>query len=269
MEGNMKPGHRDDRYATKRPTYVNLDIGEFPEGEFIADVKCDGKWVRVDIEGTTATVWNRHGILVETFEIPNEIHGHCILHGEMLTGTTRAKADPRYGKIVVFDCERVKGGDVLDEKLHRRRLWAFRTLQQMGSDRFEFVRWMHSPLLLWEYVVANGLEGIVIKDPSAPFGDPWYRMKQIVEVDFICTGVSHNRRTGHVSLEASTLRNGALVHVGNVPVYGLEQGTIAAHAGEYVGRVFKARGFEVTPKGGLRSPKFLEWHADKVPGECR
>ena len=260
---------RDDRFATRRPHFIDCEPGLFPAGNFVADVKEDGQWVRVDVEGRTATVWNRHGIQLEVIALDVDMGGHSVLYGEMLKGTTRSKADPRQGKIVVFDCEEMDGVDISGGRLDTRRSAATTTMWKMDrDDRFECVRMWTNPSHAWETAKAEDLEGIVIKDPSAPFGDPWYRMKRVHDLDYVCTGYVRNGAGEATALRGGVYRGAHIVDACKVPIHGTARRKVTVDPESFVGRVFKARGNDVTAKGALRAPRFVEWHADKEAGDC-
>ena len=260
---------RDDRFATRRPHFIDCEPGLFPAGNFVADVKEDGQWVRVDVEGRTATVWNRHGIQLEVIALDVDMGGHSVLYGEFLRGTTRSKADPRQGNFVVFDCVGWGWTDISGSRLDTRRVVAMGIVHKMDCARFEFVRWSDNPADLWEYVKAHDLEGIVIKDPSAPFGDPWYRMKRVHDLDYICTGYVRNGAGEATALRGGVYQGAHIVDVCRVPIHGQARRKVSADPEAFVGRVFKARGNDITAKGALRAPRFVEWHADKEAKECR
>ena len=242
----MQIGDRDDRHAATRPRYIDLAPLEWPARRLTAEVKEDGQWVEVVISGRTAQVWSRHGILIEVIPIAEPVLGTSVLCGELLKGTARSKG-ARAGQVVLFDCVEYFGDDVRGLPQHSRRS---RTADIVGllSPRFELVQSFASWSMAWDYVLDNDLEGLVLKDPMVPWGVPWWRMKQVFEIDAEVLAVDGN----------------ALVTTaGRIPVYGDVRSAMMLYPEAHIGRVCKVRGNAITAKGKLRHPRFGEWHAEK------
>lgn len=258
----MEKGHRDDRYATRRPEYIDLEPGQWPSRTCYAEIKEDGKLVSVVVENGKAQVWNRHGIFVEEIEV--ERCGRCVLLGEMLTGTQRSKRDPRYGKIVIFDCVEHFLFNCETGRQEDRIDVAMRQVGAMYNDRFEMVRRFTDFDEAWQTVIDEDLEGLVFKDINGRFGDPWHRMKQVHDVDYCALGYVKNGRGVITGIKAGAYVSGSLKSVCRVPVYGAIRDQINGNSDGYMLKVFKARGNDIMDSGALRGAKFLEWHADKV-----
>ena len=259
----MQIGDRDDRHAASRPSYIDLEPLAWPARRLTAEVKEDGQWVEIVVSGREAQVWNRHGILLEIVPLAKPALGASVLYAELLRGTTRSKGT-RKGQIVVFDCVEYFGDDVRGIGQHARRSRAGDLVEMIQHPRFEMVRSFVSWSAAWDYVIEHDLEGIVLKDPMAPYGDPWCRMKRVVDVDYACMGYRRDKRGTITAIEAGARVDGIIQKVGKVPVHGEARRIIMADPAGRIGHVFKARGNDLTAKGALRNPRFLEWHADKT-----
>jgi len=240
---------RDDRKATKRPEYIDRAPEQWPTRCVVAEVKEDGMFVRVDIAGNVATIWNRHGVMLERRSVESDTY--CTLYGELLKGTQRSKSDERYGRIVVFDCVSFQGVNLRTHEQRERRQIAKRAV--LGIDFLDLVRQFSDWKEAWVYVVENDLEGLVFKDPGAEWGDPLMRMKQVFEVD-----------AEVLDVEPKAL----ITSAGKIPIYGAVRVAVAADPAAFIGRVVKARGNEITDNGKLRHPRFGEWHAEKGVNGC-
>lgn len=260
----MQVNDRDDRHAASRPHYVNLVPLAWPARRLTAEVKEDGYWVEVVISGRTAHVWNRHGILTEIIPLADPVVGTSVLYGEQLKGTQRSKRDPRHGNIILFDCVEYFGDDVRELPQHSRRAKAQDLVELLKHPRFDLVRSFASWSDAWDCVLAEDLEGLVLKDPMGAWGDPWFRMKQVFDVDFVCMGYVRDRHGVITSIRARAMVGDVLEVACEVPVYGRVRKAVNEAPDMHVGLVFKARGNDVTDSGALRSPRFLEWHADKT-----
>jgi len=244
----MQIGDRDDRHAVSRPHYIDLRPQAWPAQRLAAEVKEDGQWAKVTLSGRTALVWNRHGILVDILALDEPVLGTSVLYGEFLKGTQRSKRDPRRLQIIIHDCVEYFGDDVSDLPQHGRRARAQDVLALVKHPRLEMVRSFADWAEAWDYVLAHDLEGLVLKDPLAPWGVPWMRMKRVVEVD----------------AEVLAVEPKALVTTaGRIPIYGDVRAEVTADPERFIGRVAKVRGNSITAKGKLRHPRFGEWHAEK------
>ena len=253
---------RDDNYATRRPHYTNLDVYQWPSRTMVAEIKEDGKWCLVHIDGKQAHVWNRHGILIETFDIAY-MGAPSTLYGEYMSGTTRSNRPGEHGKIKVFDCVQHHGVDVSNAPQIARRKYAETIVSLLGMQRVEMVRTFRDFEQAWSIVIDEDLEGLVFKDTHAAFGEDWQRMKQVHDVDYCVLGYKKNAYGTIVSIKAGARVGDCVRHVCTVPVYGDVRDDINGNPDRYIAKVFVARGNDITANGGLRGPRFGEWHADK------
>lgn len=68
----------------------------------LVQVKHDGEWCRVTVRGGVATLTGRNGGTLATLLVPGV--PDCVLVGEYMAGTDRARRDPMAGGVYVFDC---------------------------------------------------------------------------------------------------------------------------------------------------------------------
>lgn len=103
-------------------------------------------------------------------------------------------------RLVVFDALRINGGDVTDKPLTERQALIEPSLPS-GSGLIHVVTY-DDPLDLWDRAVDNEWEGIMVKDPDAPYeggrGRDWLKVKRWSEDAFPVVGHEHTDNDGFV-----------------------------------------------------------------------
>lgn len=257
-----------------RPSFIDLDSDTVAQHGFdIVEPKHDGMWVTCTVKGGVLTLLSRSGNvkLRVDVDLPN-----LVAAGEYIRGTTWSKREGRNGTLVLFDALQLPSwwfglmADVSAQPLHKRR----RQLSAVLSNRlpnwisivpqYGLVEWES----LWNRLVTNGdWEGLVFKHSSAPYGEPWGRLKRVVTHDFVCLGVREGKGrlkgvTG--SLSVGTCRDGAMVEVmsiGSGLSDAIRRETWQTPA-KYIGRTLEAAGNGMLPSGALRHPRFIRFRSD-------
>lgn len=107
--------------------------------------------------------------------------------------------------LVLFDLLHIDGRDLLDEPLHVRAAELAERLPDEQVERIETAD-PAAGQVFFDQVVAAGYEGVVVKDPAAPYeagrrGGAWVKVKPVRTVDLVVLGVEwgSGRRTGKLS----------------------------------------------------------------------
>lgn len=274
QEGLRRPAPRPagPRPASPRPPFEDLrpeQLAGDADGYDLVEPKHDGWWATVHVAAGEARVVSRKGRDVARLPVPDGVS--AVLCAEYLVGTQRAARSPLHGQLVVFDCLEAGGRDLRGLALEQRRAAAAAVVAALGAP-FHLVeqRPASDAAEMWRQVEAGTLEGVVLKDSRAPWGDAWARVKPHVDADYVCLGVTRGA-DGHVrSLVAGARVRGRLRPVCRVA--GLarhERRALEAAPEAFVGRVFTAVGRERLRSGALRHGTFERWRDDKPAGECR
>ena len=244
-----------------RPDYIDIPAGRFdlvpPEFD-VCEVKYDGMWVTVEIEGKRADFYSRNGNLVDVWKLEVEMR-RAVLLGEYMIGTPAARASGLHGCVMLHDClyyDFAHHGGPQDAKPLLERRQALRTAWMwLRHER------IHLPKLWYTRVAAEvwesrpDTEGLVFKDSRAPYGADWGRMKRVFEMDYVNMGIENGSIKGGLNVA------GVLVPVCSVPL-------TAKQAADPM-PVFKATGTAQFKSGAMRGATFRGWHADKQPEKCK
>ena len=292
MKGFERPGFKDLTLAYNKGV---------PKASFILDLsrlktlhaepKYDGRWgILMHEEGSPKiTLYSRRNQVQTTYEDPVlETYPAFDMHGEFIFGTNFAKNSNKENKVILFDMTRC-GGCLKDEPLSRRRATMLTMLDRFKIDKLPFPFQAVRPITdfidiydrdsicsLEHYVTNPDLyEGIVIKDLSGKWGDTWYRIKPVFEMDYVIMGFNQSdapKYKGRMvsSVKAGLYISGKLSHVCNVSGLNDKQRThMYQFPNAYLGNVFTATGKSLFDSGALRHPNFLRLHPTKVAKECR
>lgn len=269
-----------------RPPFSNYFHSKgFPsEDEFDKlELKYDGWWGQVLVEGNRWEIYSRTGMLKKSGEIAVSLP-RTLLHGEFVFGTEWAKSrKDLYGKVVLYDCEHYLGKDVRKLPLSKRRLLIEQFLEFLRGEGEELA----DKLLLieqydvadagdvWDAHVASGdYEGMTFKSSSGNWGDRMGRMKRTLTIDYVCVGFEESTSDryegrGVRSVLGGLYVNGRLKKVCSVGGLNDEQREAAFDdPTQFVGRVFEAEGYKLSKKGALRHPNFKRWRDDKPVEDC-
>ncbi len=146
------------------------------------------------------------------------------------------------------------------------------------SDRYEIGASMISQdhMKTYEWLINEGFEGGMLKDTQAPYGQGWYKVKQVTEVDVICTGFTGGKGKYEGLIGAIKFgvlnKHGAIIEMGQAG--GMDDETrcyMTKHGPHMIGDPLEVLCQEVTRKGewySLRHPRFSRWRTDISPAEC-
>lgn len=199
----------------------------------------------------------------------------------------------RYGrlKMVVFDTLRYRGKDLRDQPLSVRTQFTeavLRTLRTSEDSPFLPERRVtgtrEAKKALYDRVIADGGEGIMLKDLSAPYSknatsrpNSWLKVKKRTTVDAFVTGAIPGRAgfEGLVgALIFSVLEKGEIREIARIANLELElRRQISAEGGkvkrEVVGRVAEISFQELSSRAGRGRHATLErWRPDKEWRDC-
>lgn len=118
---------------------------------------------------------------------------------------------------------------------------------------------------LYERVRARGLEGLIIKDPDAPYhrkrSHAWLKIKAEETVDVKIVGIEPGTGKYEGMIGALVVNfNGVKVNVGS----GLSDDMRGEDHSLFLDRLIEVEYHEVTPDGSLRHPRFKRFRDDKA-----
>lgn len=189
-------------------------------------------------------------------------------------------------KFLAFDIIILNDTDLRSLNYKRRRIHLNNLLTPQYLEEFDsllgIVPTVHQELFksdLFNDMVHNGWEGLVIKHGDAPFGQKMYKYKPVVTEDVIWYGEykeGTGKNLGKVgSMICYQYLNGELTEVAKVG--GLTDAkrnemTELSHSGK-VSRtnpmVLEVKAMEYLVSGKLRSPRFVRERNDKGPEQCK
>lgn len=266
-----------------RPRFVNFKPCDFPSSsDFdVVELKYDGIWGQVLIEGDQWEIWSRNGLLKKYGTAPFDL-SRTLLHSEYLFGSEWAKDRPSmYEKCIVFGAEYINGELVTGVSNLSMRA---KLLELLSAYDFSCIRGglelteqypIKDALRLWEEKVkGEQYEGLVFKNSSSRWGDPFGRMKAETTADYVCIGFKESDSDTYMGWGVACVIGGLydgdeLVKI--CKVSGLTNDLrkeFFDHPDKYVGRVFEAEGKKISKKGALRHPNFLRWRDDKPATDC-
>ena len=244
-----------------------------------AEPKADGVWCRVEIaEDGTVIGYGRNGR--KLFDYTCEGFGAiapATIVGEYIDGSGWSRAHDRdQGRVIAFDCTTFGGRDVsAHPRWHRRELMI--AACKCDPDGLKPIAGQYidpnnpdALADLWRlWVDLAGWEGLVLKS-FGPYRVSLLRLKQRVEVDYVCTGFEVGEGRTVKSVRGG-LYNSDGVLVECVRAHGLcatEKREIYKNRRNLTGQTFKVLASATSDKGTARHPIFAGWHADKPPAEC-
>ena len=269
-----------------RPKFENFKPGNYPLGEQfdVFELKFDGIWGQLLLEGDTWQVWSRNGLLKRHGKLQGKWL-RTLLHSEFLYASEWSKDRPDiYNKLAVFDAEMING--ITLEKFSNgeaREVLAatVNELQAQGEnivsglflvDQYPIIQ---APKVWEEMVVKHKFEGLVFKNSQAPWGSPFGRMKASYTMDYVCMGFLDSDSDtyagwGVASILGGLYKDGKLER--SCKVSGLTdywRAEFYKNRGKYIGLVFEAEGKKISKKGALRHPNFLKVRDDKPSEDCK
>lgn len=266
-----------------RPKYKNYEPEEFPtekDGFDVVELKYDGWWAQVVLEGREWSVYSRTGEL-KRWGTLRRAYKRTVIHGEWVFGTEWAQQHLEYqDQIAAFGMTELEGEDITDWPGSRMRFVLSKLLFQLSEEDilgglFLVQQYgLSQAVRLWE--LNEEFEGLVFKNSGAPWGARFGRMKRAVEMDYVCIGFEEALQ-GKFEGNGVASIHGGLVFAGDVApilacrVSGLtdeQRREFYTNPNKYMGLVFTAKGKRITAKGALRHPNFVRWREDKVLEDC-
>lgn len=196
----------------------------------------------------------------------------------------------------VFDVLRLDGKD-LRSSPQSARWWALSQVARDFPDRIYAVPHSKSPRRLLHAVRETGGEGIILKVPTAEYGEGWFKVVSVEFHDVVVIGyeMSDSDKYGPkhwikgvrfgqwvpinvgekhfpTTLKSFRSKDGqcwGLIEMGQTSGFTEKlRAEISANKEKFLGRVMiiKAKGREVS--GAFRHPRFHDWHPDKNEKEC-
>lgn len=285
---------------------VNMALLAGNENGLLAEPKLDGFWLQLwvgDAFGVKA--WTRQGAEV-TERIPHIISWASknlpvgarlvgeLVHGEQQGSNLvhqlmrRTSKDPTGEgtaplNMVVFDCLAHSGADISGERFASRRVFLRSLLDPWIDTPSPIQPIFQEPLAegVYERYVSQGFEGIMVKDPAAPYqpgkrGAGMWKCKAEATVDVVVMGVTEGN--GEFAGMAGSLtigqHSGDGLLLSNLTERGhvssgldfLERRAIWKDPDAYQGRVLELRHMGIQA-GGFRHPTFIRWRDDLVASD--
>lgn len=275
------------RTVLPRPSYETFFAADLPAlkggSEYeIVELKADGIWGELVLEGHQVSVWSRTGALKGAWKVsPNKNYSErIVLHGEYMYGSQFSK-DPLHSlRFYAFDCTEMRGVDIRERPFTLRRCALEIACDGLPyQDRIVPVQQWHLPRHdiqeLWQRkVVRGGWEGLILKKRSATYGHGFARIKKEYEADYVCMGFTQSdaeKYKGQMvrSIVGGLYFGGKLRQVIKCSGMGEDERAEMYQSPErYIGKVFTVRGKGRFKSGALRHPNFIRLHPEKSPLEC-
>ena len=242
------------RNSYEDSTIGNMDLDHYDR----VQLKYDGMWVQVEIEGSTALVKTRKGNVKARFQL-SKPYKKTVFVGEFMTGTQRSKGCEK--ALIVFDCSHANGWDV-EGRTYEQRMEEFGSVD-LPPELFGFAvkfwpvkTWpIEHAQRLWKSVESGDHEGLILRRNSMIYGGTVARVKPHAEQDYFATRV--HWKNGKPTSIGGSLRPGGPEVVRARLLCGQDYGAFQ------LDKVFKCRGQELTKRGSMRFPMFAGWHLEK------
>lgn len=263
---------------TDRQKYKDIQLHELASHGFdLVQLKYDGHWARVEIEGRRYSVYSRTGQRRTEGTLPHTLPKSTFV-GEYIFGTNWAQGHKEQGKIVLFDCLRYHIDEVYKLPYEKRfQMVRFLITQRLLSSDFTTLQsWdISGASYLWgQFVETNLYEGLVFRrSKDTYFQGIVGRCKREVTQDYFVMEVKEGkgRHAGRMgALECGLMVGGVKKKVCTVGggFSDEERSRIWSLKDVYIGKVLTAKGNCLFSSGALRSPNFVAWRDDKTPEEC-
>jgi len=254
-------------------------LANSPDG--IVQLKYDGIWAKVVVNGSAAYVYSKTEVCKEVFtrepRLSFDQPPPCTLICEYMFGSQWSQHPERKGQFYVFDCTALDGASLEHLPYSERYRTALRLLPQLDP------RFLCTPCypaakfgLLWTDIVEKeSYEGLIFRRWSDTYAAPLLKLKREVEDDFVILGMTegegkHKGRMGSLQVGQIDPDTGDMVYVMDVGG-GFSDGdrerfwhNEVAFRGQVILVGSKGR-FD---SGALRHPNFIRFRTDKPPLEC-
>lgn len=257
----------------------------------------DSRFPRPYLTGRRVSV--ETGFLSEKWEQipmlnPSWANGYTVLDGEIMppeganfrdiAGIMNADLTTAHERIAVigpptynvFDVLFHNGDDQRKRSQYERRIVLERLVDILDHPLIKLVPRVDNDEATFNRIVANGGEGVVLKDISSPYGEGWTKVKKFFTVEVIVTGFKEAKfgRTGKFygligALNCSVYSSsGELIEVASIS--GMDDDVrkeISANRGEWLGKVVEVRSQEWA-KNRLAHPRFIRAREDVNRQSC-
>ena len=235
-------------------TFESMDLDHYD----LVQLKFDGMWVQVEIDGLTALIKTRKGNVKARFQL-SERDPRSVFVGELMTGTQRSQN--HQGKMIVFDCAAANGLDC-QGRPYLQRMEEFKAVSLPPElsgfvSVFEPVETWNADhaLDMWKDVESGVEEGLILRRNVMPYGATIARVKPKAEADYFAARVFWK--------DGKPVSIGGAVRPGGPIVVRARLLTGQDYGGFHLDRVFKCSGQELTKRGSMRFPMFGGWHLEK------
>ena len=267
------PKYVEENYAKA----VKLDLGSWLAKNPLPSVvesKYDGIRVFLFKSGDKLVLSSKHGGVYtpratpQVFSrVPEFTHAphRMILDGEYVAKEAKG--------LFLFDVLQVDDRDLRRTPLLERKKVLREILKDTGLEvPFVVARTKEKIDSYMAEMVAEGREGVVVKNPDSAYGKPgtWLKVKKFDTVDVFVTGLVETKEMRATGMARSWTMglyddNGHVVEVGNVgsTVEKVDPSKVKE------GSVVEVRFQEVTRDRKLRAPFIVRIRRDKTPEECK
>ena len=161
------------------------------------------------------------------------------------------------------------------EPFHIRRANMLEAILGHYSSKSPYLDCIHGGMVhdegeRWDYYeecIDNGDEGIIVKDPDAPYAykrtNAWIKVKPDFDVDAPIVGFYEGTRKYEGTLGGIVIEhNGVRTEVGSGFSDALRH-KIWRNQDKYIGKMVEVRGHELTKDGKIRHPRLHRWREDR------
>lgn len=239
---------------------------EFPfdKENYWAELKYDG--VRALLVGPNSDqdkwgklkAYHRSNTIIGTNQFkPFDMMPRTIIDGELIESIVYA-----------FDLPLLLGEDLTNFPLKERRNLLETVVSGLNKPNVKLSLILPSSREAAERVVAEGHEGVVLKEVNSPYrpGErsyDWIKAKSGVEIDAIIMGLTPSTVPGHSNLRFGLFIDGVLTETGTVKY----SNSVEVNA-QLIGKVAVIRGQKIFESGHVRHPRIVRFRDDKTPKEC-
>lgn len=173
----------------------------------------------------------------------------------------------------VFDVLFINGTDVRSFKLQDRLSILDGALKQLYSDHPFVVpvnRELHDTYKFLMKLLAEGKEGVVLKNLKSTYGSGWIKAKRVSTFDAIITGFAPGYDLPCGAVFLSVCDGLDLREVGKCAISDTATRiAINKNPNAYIGQIIELKGLKIDPiSGAIREPRFVRIRPDLKPTDC-
>lgn len=182
-------------------------------------------------------------------------------------------------RFVAFDILRYKGRDLTQEPFAIRRQFLLSVVEELDNTYIvPEVLIYENKLAFFNEVSDRGGEGVMVKDLRETYhmgerSSAWLKVKRMQTWDVVVMGFTNGR--GKYAGVIGAIRFGLYDSNGVLREVGKSSGmtdslrsTFHENPESFVGKVVEVEGQEISAKGSIRFPRFIQLRPDKNPLEC-